>query len=68
MSDRAKIRTLNGVIKVAGLGLLPGAAGRITLAEPSLLHFVLWPTAFAHCGFSEKGCPLAPQIPSGTRK
>ena len=48
-----------------GWGLLPETAGGITLAEPRLLPFALWPAVSALWGFSEQGCPLPAETPSG---
>lgn len=56
----------SGDIKEVGMGPLPGTAGGIRLAKPSLLPFALWHGSFAFWGFSEPNCPRALGMLSGT--
>ena len=61
------LSSLNRDIKAAGWGggLFAETAGGTALADPRLVPFTLWPAVSALWGFSEQGCPLPPETPSG---
>lgn len=54
------LQPLNGDIKVAGLGLLSGTAGGITLAKPRLLPFAFWPQPLPFGAPQNKAVPCPP--------